>query len=224
MENLIWQRWNEQWDWILQIAKYRKWDYNNLEVKPPVELSNIEKVESALGIIYPFEYKHILSEYSSGVELSWQITNEETEGEFKGIFCGGGRGYLWDFERSEDLYDGYRGWVDDCFSNPDDPYDKVWHNKVPLLRVPNGDIIGFDSSKSNANCPVVYLSHDDGDLHGHKLADNFIEFISRWSNIGCVGTEDWQFKPFYDFDKKEITNSNSVTDRWKLWLTKNYGG
>lgn len=58
------------------------------------------------------------------------------------------------------------------------------------------------------------------DLHGHKLADNFIDFISRWSNIGCVGTEDWQFKPFYDFDKMEITKTDPVIERWRQRLVK----
>ena len=220
MDKLLWDKWIKQWEWILQIAKRRKWDYEDIKIKPSVHISEIEKVETALRITYPFEFKLILSEYSSGVDLFWQTQNEETEGEFREVFRGGGRGYLWDFDQSEDLYEGYKGWVENCFSNPEDPYDQVWHNKVPLLRVMNGDIIGFDTSRSKANCPVIYLSHDDGDLHGYKLADNFIEFVSCWSNIGCVGTEDWQFKPFYDFDKMEITKTDPVIERWKLWLAK----
>lgn len=220
MDKLIWDQWINQWEWILQVAKQRSWDYEDLKISPPVDIKEIERVETALGISFPFEFKHILSEYSSSVNLFWQIQNEETEGEFREVFRGGGRGYLWDFRQFEELYEGYKGWVENCFSNHDDPYDKVWHNKIPLLRVMNGDMIGFDTTKSNTNCPIVYLSHDDGELHGHKLANNFIEFITRWTAIGCVGTEDWQFKPFYDFDKMEITKTDAVIKRWKIWLTK----
>lgn len=220
MDNLLWEQWTKQWNWILEIAKRRKWDYRDLIIKPAVDIKKVEQIEAELGVTYPFEFKHILTEYSSGVDFFWQIKNEETEGEFKEVFRGCGRGYLWDFHQSKELYEGYLGWVENCFSNHDDTYDKVWHNKVPLLRVMNGDIIGFDTATSKANCPIVYLSHDDGALHGHKLADNFIEFITRISNIGCVGTEDWQYKPFYDFTKMEITKTDPVIDRWKLWLSK----
>lgn len=86
---------------------------------------------------------------------------KEKEGEFRDLFSGGGRGYLWDFDQSEALYEEYKEWVENCFSNPENPYDKVWHNKVPLLRVMNGDIIGFDTSKSKTDCSIIYLSHDD---------------------------------------------------------------
>lgn len=40
----------------------------------------------------------------------------------------------------------------------------------------NGDYLAFDLNHSN-DAPIVYLSHDDGDGHGYKIANNFIEFI-----------------------------------------------
>lgn len=36
-----------------------------------------------------------------------------------------------------------KSWVENCFSNPSDNYDKVWHNKLGLMTVANGDIRAF---------------------------------------------------------------------------------
>ena len=114
----------------------------------------------------------------------------------------------------------YKDWVDECFSNIDDEYDKVWHNKVPFIDVSTGDMIAFDTSQKDENCPIIYLNHDGSDFHGHKLAENFVEFITTWSNIGGVGTEDWQFEPFYDYENKTLKSNGSAINKWKNWLKK----
>ena len=92
-----------------------------------------------------------------------------------------------------------------------------YYDKIPFIEVPNGDLIVFDLKGH-----VIYLSHDDGPLHGAKLADNFIEFISLWSNIGCVGTESEQFAVFYDEVNQKLMDVDPKIDRWKQWLTNNY--
>jgi hypothetical protein len=218
MDNTLWAEWLKNWNWILAIAKRRNWDVKELVIKPTVSISEIEEIERELGILYPTEFKTILTKYSSSVMLNWQIEHEETEGEFRQVFCGGGWGQLWDFEILRENYDGYMGWVTECFPNPEDEYDRIWHNKVPILRVPNGDMIVLDTFEKKENCPVIYLSHDGSDFHGHRLGENFIDFISRWSNIGCVGTEDWQYEPFYDYENMTLKDSGEVIARWKKWL------
>ncbi|MEL7121761.1 MAG: hypothetical protein AAFO07_20095 [Bacteroidota bacterium] len=81
----------------------------------------------------------------------------------------------------------------------------------------DGDLITFDQEAINGN-PVIYLSHDDDDLHGAQLGDNFVDFISKWANLGCVGTEAWQFEPFYDYENKLLKSEGKVIDDWKTWL------
>jgi hypothetical protein len=49
------------------------------------------------------------------------------------------------------------------FPNPADPYDCVWHEKLAVLDVPNGDLIAIDLEPS-AQGSVVYLSHDGGEV------------------------------------------------------------
>lgn len=46
------------------------------------------------------------------------------------------------------------------------------------------------------------MSHDDGEGHGYKIGDNFLDFLEKWSKVAFVGAEDWQWLPF-------ITNKNS---------------
>lgn len=219
MNQQIWQTWIKNINWILEISKKRSWDIENLEIKEPVRPEQIEKLEKELEIEYPVDFKKILTEYSSGLKLNWQIVGEEPEGEFSEIFCGAGDGYLFDFKELGYCFDSYKGWIEDCFSNPDDEYDKIWHNKIPFINVPNGDIIAF-GEKEGDNFPVIYLSHEDGALHGCRLGIDFTDFLSRWTNLGCIGTEDWQFEPFYDFENKILNLTGEVIDRWKKWLNQ----
>jgi len=220
MNDVIWKEWVRNWNWVLDIAKKRNWDNDELVIKSPVSIAKVEEIENEFNFSYPTDFKTVLTKYSSGILFNWQIEHEETEGEFRQIFCGGGRGYLWDFETLRTDYSNYLGSVNEAFPNLEDDYDRIWHNKIPFLDVPNGDVIAFDASGKKENGSVIYLSHDGSDFHGHRLAENFIEFISRWSNIGCVGTEDWQYEPFYDYEKMTLRDKGEAIDRWKQWLEK----
>jgi hypothetical protein len=215
IDNFLWNKWHDNWTWIMNTAKRRSWHVRPFELKPLVDITDIILLEENLNIRYPNDFKHVLTNYASSVEFYWHMEEEEPEEEFRGIFCGAGRGYLWDFSTLKNDYKDYRGWVEQCFPNPEDEYDKIWHNKVPFIDVPNGDMIVFDTSVSVDNSPVLYLSHDGSEFHGHRLAKNFIDFITRWSNLGCVGTEDWQFEPFYDYALMEVMASSPKIDRWK---------
>lgn len=81
-------------------------------------------------------------------------------------------------------------------------------------------MIVFDRVSTENGCPVIFLSHDGSDFHGSHLADSFIEFITNWSNIGCVGTEDWILEIFYDSDSKKLMSESSVINEWKQALIK----
>ena len=129
MDKTIWDKWLTDWNWILEIAKKRNWNNYPLIIKPPISINKINKIEAELQIKYPLEFKAILTNYSSGVLFRWQIKHEETKGEFSEIFCGGGRGYLWDIKTLKRDFHNYNGWVKECFPNVDDEYDKIWHNK-----------------------------------------------------------------------------------------------
>ena len=89
-----------------------------------------------------------------------------------------------------------KNWIEDCFSDPNDDYDKVWHNKLGFMNVPNGDVIAFDLGDPKDDKRVVYLSHDDGEGHGYLLGESFSDYFSKLLLIGACGNEDWQLLPF----------------------------
>ncbi|SFF69791.1 SMI1/KNR4 family protein [Sunxiuqinia elliptica] len=215
----VWNTWISKIEWILKIAKKRNWDYTELTIKKPVSEKAFEILEKELNIEYPSDFKEVLTKYSSAVLMDWQIEGEEPEGEFQEIFCGAGRGYLWDFDSLRDDYKNIQGWINECFSNPEDEYDKVWYNKIPFLDVPNGDVIAFGEKTDKGN-QVVYLSHEGDDFHGQILGESFIDFIDKWTRLGCVGTEDWQFEPFYNYETKTLLSDKSILDKWVKWLEK----
>ncbi len=219
MNNEIWKSWINRINWILQIAKKRNWDYSELVIKKPVSEKDITILERELNIEYPVDFKSILTNYSSGLLMHWQIEGKETEDDFREIFCGGGRGYLWDFSSLRGDFHSIQSWIKECFPNSDNEYDKIWHNKIPFLDVPNGDIIAFGKKTEYGN-QVVYLSHDGDDFHGQVLGDNFIDFINRWTQLGCIGSEGWQFEPFYSYEKRQLLYDTSILEKWKAWLEK----
>lgn len=91
-------------------------------------------------------------------------------------------------------------WVKGVFSNPDDPYDKLWYSKVGLFNVANGDVWAIDPSSPSGE-RVIYLDHEGGDGHGTILAENITALMDNWTRIGCVGSELWLLKPFLDSRK-----------------------
>lgn len=214
-----WNNWINRVNWILNIASQRNWDYSDLTVKDPVSDIAFENLEKELNIQYPDDFKEILTRYSAGVFMRWQIDGEDTEGDFGQILCGAREGYLWDFETLKDQYISYQDWIQECFSDPENKYDKVWHHKIPFIDVGNGDFIAFGDKTDKGN-QVVYLSHDGDDFHGKKLGDNFIDFIERWTQTGCAGTESWQFEPFYNDETQQFLANKSKLDEWRKWLEK----
>lgn len=52
MNEAIWQDWVNKFKWILQTAKRRNWDYDELKIKPPIQEHSIKNIEENLGITY----------------------------------------------------------------------------------------------------------------------------------------------------------------------------
>lgn len=222
MNSITWNKWLDDWKWIIAISQKRNWNFAPIDINPKIDNTEIDKIENEFGIKYPLDFKTVLTEYAGGISFGWQIENEDTEGEFKPIFCGVGgvsnykpKPFLWNFESLSALYKTYLNWLKDCFNDPTDPYDAHYYDKIPFIDVGNGDLIVF-----NTGGEIIYLSHDDGPLHGEKLADNFIEFITLLSNLGCIGNESDQFEVFYDEKNQKLMDNDLKIERWKNWLEK----
>ncbi len=103
-----------------------------------------------------------------------------------------------------------QGWIENCFNNPDNEYDKVWYNKLGFMTVGNGDVIAFDLNDEKDDKRVVYLSHDEGEGHGVVLGETFEKYFKNLILIGGCGNEDWQMIPFIDEEKGLCANSENA--------------
>lgn len=70
-----------------------------------------------------------------------------------------------------------------------------WRAAYPFLGCPNGDAFALDLYESKTSPPVIYLSHEEPELH-LRLADSFEEFLKAWFSLGCVGNESWVLHHF----------------------------
>lgn len=123
-----------------------------------------------------------------------------------------------------DAEDNKENWVNTCFSNLEDDYDKVWHNKLGLMSVGNGDVIAFDLLSDKEDPNVVYLSHDDAKEHGWVLGLSFESYITNYVGIACSGLESWETEPFITDPKVgiDMTCDNAIILRKILGLPEEY--
>ena len=176
-------------------AVYRTFsDEAGLARSAPASEKAVAELERSLGVGLPPSLRQVLLEYSGELSFAGELPKTlELPQELRELFsvC---------IELSLDgilnAEESRQGWVKEVFPNPDDSYDKVWHNKLGFMEVGNGDVLAFDLDDSADDKRVVYLSHDDGDGHGRVLGKNFGEFMENLIAVGGCGMEDWQILPF----------------------------
>ncbi|BDG46001.1 MULTISPECIES: SMI1/KNR4 family protein [Parageobacillus] len=184
-------------------------------IDEPASLEQIIKTEEQLGVKLPESFKKVLREFSGSFSLRWFLPdNMEKPNEFRGIFSGTPH---WSLELLPQFEEDRMGWIENVFPNPEDEYDVVWHNKLAFCEVGNGDYLALDMNNTD-DAPIVYLSHDDGEGHGYKIANNFVEFIDNWSRLAFVGCEDWQWLPFTTSPKSGIIADGEAAKRFRNWL------
>ncbi|SFE60019.1 SMI1 / KNR4 family (SUKH-1) [Peptostreptococcaceae bacterium pGA-8] len=176
---------------------------------------DILKLERDLGYKLPIEFRQALKELSSHIAFFWSIYNEEKElislpSELVEIFCG----ELYFGIDLVPVFEEIRlGWID-IYHDYDNPYDRVFHNKLAFQEVGNGDLLAIDLEKESYG-RVIYLSHDGSDLHGYVMANSFAEFLEEYTKLGCVGGEDWQWEVFTNH---QTTPIDSTCENAKKWL------
>ena len=183
-----------------------------LVFKNPASESELILIEKDLGFKIPNDFRNILLNESSHLEFKWFLADDfELPKEFREIFCGEihwGTNFIIDFNKSKD------DWIKECFPDPNNEYDKVWHNKFVFQEVGNGDYLSIDISDENYG-KIVYLSHDDGEGHGLIMANSFSELLDDWLDLGCPGGEDWQWLPFTKDKISGIDSNCKNAENWK---------
>jgi hypothetical protein len=168
-----------------------------------------------LGLSLPSSFRRVLLGYAGSLDIAWQLPDAAARPqEFRRVFAGECR---WGLDGLADLQARYRGWVAGCFSNPDDPYDEVWHHKLAILEIGTGDMLGIDLATPGRE-PVVFLSHDGSERHGYWLGRDFENYVDCLSRLGCVGAEDWQWAPFVEDARSALLPEGPAAGRWRDWF------
>lgn len=204
--------WVVNWCKALVACRKKGGDVYPLHIDKPASVEDVERVESQLGRRLPISLRKMFLEFSAGVKFIWRLP-EDSSPPFN-IYSGGFEGIELAWLTS--LEDARQGWIRYVFSDPADPYSSKWHDKLAIISVINGDMIGIDL-RSADGC-VVYLSHEgDEDLHGMILGRNFAEFMEHWSMLGCVGPKGWEIKPFIEGDRG-IRSFGVNAGVWRKWF------
>ncbi|ARU59956.1 SMI1/KNR4 family protein [Tumebacillus avium] len=171
-----------------------------VKVGEPATEEQIAAVEEQVGVKFPKSFRKVLLEFAADFDMYWDLPNEfELPDELSGIFSGDPH---WDLGQMVRLEEDRKSRIENCFSNEEDEYDQIWHNKLAFSWVANGDQFAFDLDGSD-DPQVIYLSHDDGDGHGYRLG-TFLEFLDNWSRVAFAGSEDWQWIPFTEDEESGI--------------------
>ncbi|WP_214792598.1 MULTISPECIES: SMI1/KNR4 family protein [unclassified Exiguobacterium] len=191
-------------------------EVQEIVIDEPVSEEQIFQMEKQLGITFPKSFKSVLQKFAGGFSFYWSLPEDLIiPHEFRDSVSGS---FHWSFESLPRLEEERKEWVNQVFPNAGDEYDKIWHNKLVFCEVGNGDYIAFDLIDGLDEAPIVYLSHDDGEGHGYRLANTFIELIESWSSLGFVGCEDDQWLPFTMNSTSGILAEGETADRFKNWL------
>lgn len=187
-----------------------------LVFEPVATEEQIASVEASLGMALPPSFRRVLLGVSSHVEFSWFCPDDaKFSSPFDEIFSGN---LYWSLDSLVEFEQVRESWQTTCFPNRNDPYDVVWWEKLAFLEVGNGDQIAIDL-KADSYEQIVYLSHDDGEGHGHVLAKDFEDLLRRWAPLGCPGAEDWQWLPFTNNRTSPIDPECQYAGKWKTLIS-----
>lgn len=208
-----WNIWIERWKETLEAIEQIGGEASELHIAKPATKEQVETIEKHLGYRLPESFREVLLNFSATVEFNWDLNDAiELPDTLRGIFASECTWNLFDIIEIEE---NRKAWIEGCFSNPEDEYDKIWYDKLAFMTVGNGDLIAFDLESYPNNTPVVYLSHDDGEGHGFVLGKDFKQFIDNWTKIGCPGPEDWQMIPFVDNSINGINPESKNAIEWR---------
>ncbi len=205
-------------DWIKSIIKRKKWDLIiDVKMEEPASENDVLEVENLIGFRLPEDYRTLFTKCAKSFEFYYQMKDFNIPDEFQNIFSGE---LSWSLDTLPQMYNHYLLWVEASLDPEANDVsvinvtEKIWRQKVPLMNVPNGDIIvvGYNPSE------VVYFSHEGGKMHGKRLGNSLFEFLEFHSRIGFIGSEDWQFEVFYDFEKDMMVSNGDKVNSFVEWL------
>ncbi|MEI5906679.1 SMI1/KNR4 family protein [Bacillus spongiae] len=196
-----------KWEQILSKLEDNNGTVYPIEIGDKAILQEIEAKEIEVGYELPPSYKNVLQNLGKSVSLYYSFSDDTmVPSEFSEI-CSGEINWNIDFLQNLNI-------LADELMEDEDNYGKALRGKLEFSHTGNGDIYAFDMSVESEEKPVIYWDHEEDTIT--YVADSFIDYLYKITELGCIGSEKWQLKYFLDDSGLETTNLAAV--RWKNWF------
>ncbi len=174
-----------------------RFDGKPLELGPPLSEAGLRELEHRLGCAVPPALGAALTAIA-GVARFWWSAETTAPGELREVDQGGSDVHgLWDVEQMVEM----NAWV------REDGVDDVL-----VFTGAEGNYIGIVVDDETDDAPVVFVDHEGGEF---LLAPDFETFMTRWTSLGCPGTEFYCLRPFLD---EGALVDDGIADLWRAWL------
>ncbi|OCA84011.1 hypothetical protein A8F94_14840 [Bacillus sp. FJAT-27225] len=196
-----------RWEKIVQKIENNNGKVYPIEIGEKATIQEIEAKEEELGYQLPPSFKYIV--HNLGKSLSFYYSfSEDTmiPGEFKEIFSGE---INWDINYLQNL----NMLADELMEDGED-YGRTLRGKLEFSHAGNGDVYAFDMCADSDEKPVIYWDHEEDTVT--YIADSFIDYLYRITELGCIGSEKWQFEYFLSDTGLDIESPAAV--KWKQWF------
>lgn len=196
-----------KWDQILTKLEGNNGIVHSIEIGGKATIHEIKAKEKELGYTLPHSYKYVLQNLGKSVSFYYSFSEDTMiPNEFKEIFSGE---INWDIDFLQNL----DRLADELMEDGED-YGKTLRGKLEFSHAGNGDVYAFDMSVEGEEKPVIYWDHEEDTVT--YIADSFIDYLIRITDLGCIGREKWQFEYFLSDAGLEISSPAAV--RWKEWF------
>lgn len=208
-------QWASRWQAALDACKRKGGECRPLVIAPPALPNDVDEIEKKIAHVLPTSFRKVLTDFSADVEISWSLPGDcKPPPLFENLLAGE---CTWGLFHMVHLAEGYQLWIDAIDDANAPSYDPIWHNKLAFAEVGNGDLIAFDL-KFMPDPPVVYLNHEEGDMNGWRLGDNFIDFVQRYSLLGCSGYDNVLMEPFLLDANSGLDAYGENARKWQEWF------
>jgi hypothetical protein len=150
--------WHRRWNAAVRACQ-RLGGSGDVSIGRALRADELAEIEREVGVVIPTSLGELFTGVAADVDVSWHLPDAcSRPPSFQEMAWGA---CAWDARQLPELERTRRNWLAQVFSDPEDDYARVWMNKLPIVHVPNGDLIAVDVTRTDI-APVVYLSHDGG--------------------------------------------------------------
>jgi hypothetical protein len=168
---------------------------------PPAGEQRVQRVEERLGLTLPACLRELFVSYTAGMAFSWHLELAPDDNlPFDSPVFGGCELALSGISKLQERWD-----------------TKVGRDLLRVMSIRNGDVIGLRMRRNSAGpAAVEYFDHETD--RRIFLADDFVDFLNRWTRLATVGPEIWLLEPFLGEAGLDVTGEPARELRRWFWL------